>query len=84
MEWVESVWNDMDSTWIPCGMWGEGKDLPMIERWESHLDSAVGVYQIWHANLRIWRDIRMDARCSDQQKGRRALEVSPQEGLALT
>jgi hypothetical protein len=27
MEWVESTWNDMDSTWIPCGMWGEGKDL---------------------------------------------------------
>jgi hypothetical protein len=27
MEWMESTWNDMDSTWIPCGMWGEGKDL---------------------------------------------------------
>jgi len=20
MEWVESLWNDMDSTWIPCGI----------------------------------------------------------------
>ena len=28
MEWVESTWNDIDSTWIQCGMWGEGKDLP--------------------------------------------------------
>ena len=27
MEWVESIWNDMDSTWNPCGMWGQGKDL---------------------------------------------------------
>jgi hypothetical protein len=21
------TWNDMDSTWIPCRMWGQGKDL---------------------------------------------------------
>jgi len=27
VEWVESIWNDMDSIWIPCGMWGESKDL---------------------------------------------------------
>ena len=27
VEWVESTWNDMDSIWIPCGMWGESKDL---------------------------------------------------------
>ena len=27
MEQVESIWNDMESTWNPCGMWGEGKDL---------------------------------------------------------
>jgi len=27
MEWVESIWNDMDSTWIPHGIWGESKDL---------------------------------------------------------
>ena len=31
MEWVESIWNDMDSTWIPCGMWGQGKDLEDVE-----------------------------------------------------
>jgi hypothetical protein len=29
-EWVESIWNDMDSIWIPCGMWGQGKDLPFF------------------------------------------------------
>ena len=22
-----SIWNDMDSTWIPCGIHGESKDL---------------------------------------------------------
>jgi hypothetical protein len=27
MEWVESIWNVMDSTWIPRGIWGESKDL---------------------------------------------------------
>ena len=28
MEWMESTWNYMESTWIPCGIWGQGKDLP--------------------------------------------------------
>jgi len=32
VEWVESTWNDMDSIWIPCGMWGESKDL---QQWVS-------------------------------------------------
>jgi len=27
VEWVESTWNDMDSIWIPCGIWGKSKDL---------------------------------------------------------
>ena len=27
MEWMESTWNDMDSTWIPHGIWGESKEL---------------------------------------------------------
>ena len=26
--YVESMWNDMDSTWIPHGIEGQGKDLP--------------------------------------------------------
>ena len=21
------IWNDMESIWIPCGIWGESKDL---------------------------------------------------------
>ena len=35
MEWVESIWNDMDSTWIPRGIWGESKDLHFgtLVRW---------------------------------------------------
>jgi hypothetical protein len=27
---MESIWNDMDSIWIPHGMWGESKDLSLL------------------------------------------------------
>ena len=43
MEWVESIWNVMDSTWIPCGIWGESKDLDNVN--------------LLHAGLHLGNDI---------------------------
>ena len=27
---MESIWNDMDSIWIPHGMWGASQDLLLL------------------------------------------------------
>ena len=46
VEWVESTWNDMDSIWIPCGMWGESKDLKItldMSAYESDNEIKIGI-----------------------------------------
>ena len=52
MEWVESIWNDMDSTWNPCGMWGEGKDLVVfnIYRISSPMYGNLVLTRMHHLN----------------------------------
>ena len=51
MEWVESIWNDMESIWIPCGIWGESKDLSRLKLAEKYYDLENGK-DFWR---KFWR-----------------------------